>query len=35
MAQRDWFGLKNELPHRRRVILIFLSFLARSVFGLQ
>ena len=28
MAQRDWFGLKNELPHRRRVILIFLSFLA-------
>ena len=28
MASRDWLGLKEELPHRRRVALTVLSFLA-------
>src|SRR6478735_5964069 len=28
MAQKDWFGLKNELPQRRRIVLVLLSFLA-------
>ena len=26
--ERDWLGLKKELPPRRRVVLAFLSFLA-------
>jgi NitT/TauT family transport system permease protein len=26
MAHRDWLGLKQELPHRRRLILAILSF---------
>lgn len=28
MANSDWLGLKNELPHRRQVILTVVSFLA-------
>jgi NitT/TauT family transport system permease protein len=28
MAQRDWLGLKSELPPRRRLVLTLLSFLA-------
>ena len=28
MAHRDWLGLKAELPHRRKVLLTALSFLA-------
>jgi NitT/TauT family transport system permease protein len=27
MAHRDWLGLKMELPHRRKVLLMVLSFL--------
>ena len=27
MAHRDWLGLKKELPHRRRLLLMILSFL--------
>jgi len=27
-VQRDWLGLKNELPRGRQLTLIFLSFLA-------
>ncbi|HYR59087.1 MAG TPA: ABC transporter permease subunit, partial [Chthoniobacteraceae bacterium] len=26
MANRDWLGLKQELPHRRQLLLTFLSF---------
>ncbi len=26
MANKDWLGLKQELPHRRRLLLTFLSF---------
>jgi len=28
MATRDWLGLKEELPHHRRLILTFISFVA-------
>src|SRR5215218_5728141 len=28
MAQKDWLGLKNELPRKRRFALVVLSFLA-------
>src|SRR5215216_3250385 len=28
MAQRDWLGLKDELPRWRRLALVLLSFLA-------
>ena len=27
MAHHDWLGLKNELPHRRKVLLTVMSFL--------
>jgi NitT/TauT family transport system permease protein len=27
MATHDWLGLKKELPHRRKVVLMSLSFL--------
>jgi NitT/TauT family transport system permease protein len=27
MVHRDWLGLKQELPHRRRLLLACLSFL--------
>ena len=27
MAHHDWLGLKNELPHRRKVMLTVMSFL--------
>jgi NitT/TauT family transport system permease protein len=26
MGLRDWLGLRHELPHRRRLVLVFLSF---------
>ncbi len=28
MAMNDWLGLKNELPHNRRLILTVFSFIA-------
>jgi NitT/TauT family transport system permease protein len=31
MATRDWLGLKEELPHRRKVLLTVLSFLVPFV----